>query len=812
PQIETRVLTDVLALPYGVEVYDLLTRWNPLRARQYALKPDNGRKVLIAGLGPAGFTLAHHLTMEGCTVVGIDGLKIEPLPDELLKHPIADHRTLLEPLEERTLYGFGGVAEYGITVRWDKNFLKLIQLSLARRGNFRAFGGVRFGGTLTLEDAWRLGFDHVALAAGSGLPRVLAIPGSLSRGMRQASDVLMALQLTGAYKEESLASLQVRLPALVIGGGLTAIDTATEVQAYYIKQVEKVLARVERLGEERVRAGLDEEHQRILDEFLAHGRAVREERARAKAAGEPPDFIPLLRRWGGVTVVYRRGINASPAYIRNHEEIQKALEEGIYYAEGLDPLRVEVDAFGHAEAMVFRKRRLRKGRWLDTDEEVRLPARSVFVAAGTVPNTIYEREHPGTFALDGVHFLPHVFHRGALQPVEANGHCKAPEFGPFTSYQREGRLVSFLGDTHPLFQGSVVKAIASAYRAYPHIMAAMEGLPLREDPGFLGKIQALLTPKVEAVGRAGQVTELWIKAPMAARRFRPGQFFRLQTFERTSPVVEGTRLQIPLQTVSGAGVEDEMVRLFIHPVPGPSRLAGRLEAGQSLVLMGPNGAPFPMKGETVLAVAGSWGAAVMLALGPALRAAGKRVLLLAAFRDARQVYHKEALEAGADQVIWLAAHPPLITPGRPQDLSIRGEDAVEALLGYGEGRWRPGDPSLGIPLGEVDQVLVMGSTGLLRAFQKALRGPLGKLLSRAGVLGTVGSPMQCMLKGVCAQCLQWQVDPDTGERTRAVFACAEQDQPLLWIDLDNLAARQAQNRLLDRIMALWLERLLNRTP
>ena len=47
PQIETGVLTDVLSLPWGVEVYGLLTRWNPLApARPYAL-PYNGKKVLI---------------------------------------------------------------------------------------------------------------------------------------------------------------------------------------------------------------------------------------------------------------------------------------------------------------------------------------------------------------------------------------------------------------------------------------------------------------------------------------------------------------------------------------------------------------------------------------------------------------------------------------------------------------------------------------------------------------------------------------------------------------------------------------------
>ena len=78
------------------------------------------------------------------------------------------------------------------------------------------------------------------------------------------------------------------------------------------------------------------------------------------------------------------------------------------------------------------------------------------------------------------------------------------------------------------------------------------------------------------------------------------------------------------------------------------------------------------------------------------------------------------------------------------------------------------------------------------------------------IQGTVGSPMQCMLKGVCAQCLQWQIDPETGERTRPVFSCAGQDQPLSWVDLDNLAARQQQNRLTDRLTGQWVDYVLAR--
>ena len=83
PQIETGVLTDVLQMPWGVEIYGLLTRWNPLNVhRPYAL-PYNGRNVLVVGLGPAGYTLSHYLLNEGFGVVAIDGLKIEPLPEDL---------------------------------------------------------------------------------------------------------------------------------------------------------------------------------------------------------------------------------------------------------------------------------------------------------------------------------------------------------------------------------------------------------------------------------------------------------------------------------------------------------------------------------------------------------------------------------------------------------------------------------------------------------------------------------------------------------------------------------------------------------
>ncbi|MDH3639839.1 MAG: pyridine nucleotide-disulfide oxidoreductase, partial [Gammaproteobacteria bacterium] len=620
---------------------------------------------------------------------------------------------------------------------------------------------------------------------------------------------------------DSLATLQIRLPAVVIGGGLTAIDTATEVQAYYISQVEKTLHRYETLAnEDRIEAwltSLNDEARLTLEEFLEHGRAVRSERERARLAGEPPDFIRLIRAWGGVTIVYRRSMNESPAYLRNHEEIIKAMEEGLYYIEGLEPVRAELDRFDHVEHLVCRNRHKKDGRWLASGKETRLPARAILVAAGTFPNTIYEQEFPGTFKCEHNHFLPHVTHKQGMQPVQVAEHCKAAEFGPFTSYDQSSHQVSFVGDAHPVFHGSVVKAIASATRSYPEITTGLGTLEYQPDTSpsptaFLDAFDDQITPRVSVVNSEHPaVVELWVRAPLAARNYHPGQFFRLQTFETAGIKFEDTRLQIPLQTVSGAGTRGHDIRLFLLRYGATAKLAEQLKPGEPLVLMGPNGAPTPIHDDkTVLVITGSWGAAVMLDLGRAWRARGNRVLYFAFYDICDDVYCQDELEAAADQIVWVTARGMPIPARRPQDLSVAGNDAIELLTQYHRGNLESSDATM-ISLAEVDEIMVMGSTGLLSAFQQAMRGQFdGVFHDHTEVIGTVGSPMQCMMKGVCAQCLQWQVDPDSGERTRAVFSCAMQEQPLMWIDVDNLSARQRQNQLQDALTNLWVNRILEK--
>ena len=399
PNVETSVLSDILNLKDGLELYGFLMQWNPLKVeRPYALD-YNGNKVLVVGLGPAGYTLSHYLLNEGFAVVAAEGLKVESALDiyNLNKESnLPSFKDVIEKeLDERIISGFGGVSEYGITSRWDKNFLTVLQLLLERRKNFKVLDGIRFGGTITVEDAWKIGFTHIALATGAGKPTLIRLKNNLSRGLRKASDFLMALQLTGAARKDSLSNLQISLPAIVIGGGLTAIDTATETLAYYPIQVEKFYENAKTLLEidkDYLINTFDEEELSQAIIFFAHGKIIHETRKKAKENNEKPDFLPFLKEWGGVTLVYRKNLQSSPAYRLNHEEINEALEEGIKIIENLNPVECILNDFNAIESV----------RFIDStrsDKEIILPAKTVFVAAGTSPNITYEKEYPKTFRM-----------------------------------------------------------------------------------------------------------------------------------------------------------------------------------------------------------------------------------------------------------------------------------------------------------------------------------------------------------------------------------------------------------------------------
>jgi len=828
PQIETGILTDVLQLPYGFEIVSLLTRWNPLNARRPFPLRYNGKNVLIVGMGPAGYTLAQHLLNEGFGVVGVEGLKVEPLAPQLrgakrrVPQPIKDVGEIIGPLSERPTLGFGGVAEYGITVRWDKNFLDINYLILMRRKKFRLLDGVRFGGTMSIEDAWSLGFDHIAIAAGAGRPTIVNMKNNLARGVRMASDFLMGLQGQGAYRKNSLTNVQVELPAVVIGGGLTAIDTATELQAYYVTQVEKVLERFDRLKrritEDSIWAKLDEEETRAVRTWLAHGRMVQAERAAAAAAGRPPDFARLVRSWGGVTIAYRKRLQDSPAYRLNHEEVIKSLEEGIGFVECMSPVACRLDDSGHVQALECSRMAVVDGKWKDTGERVEFPARAVMVAAGTNPNVVYEKEHPGTFAIDEKRSC-FAMHRVTETP---GGDLKLEpsppgETGFFTSYENQGRFISFYGDAHPVFAGNVVKAMASARHGYHEItrlfareVAAQDLEEQAERENAWVRFAEVLDDGlkavvVDAIRLADRIVEVIVRAPMAARNFKPGQFYRLQNYEGTAEVVEGIRLTMEGLALTGAWTDPArgLISIIVLEMGGSSRLCAMLEPGEEIVLMGPTGTPTEIPhGETVLLAGGGLGNAVLFSIAAGMKAAGNHVIYFAGYKRPSDLFKRRAIEDACDLVVWSVDEGPPIPTHRPQDLTTVG-NIVQAMQRYAAGELGPAP----ISLASVDRLISIGSDRMMDAVRGARHTVLAGVLRHDHVaIGSINSPMQCMLKEVCSQCLQRHVDPETG-RESLVFSCFNQDQKLECVDFDFLHQRLRQNSAAEKLTSMWLDHL-----
>ncbi len=834
PLAETHTLTDVLDLPYGFEIYSLLTRWNPLNAERPYMLPYNGKNVMVVGLGPAGYTLAHYLLNEGFGVVGVDGLKIEPLPADWTgdlgkkcPKPIKDISEIREQLDERILSGFGGVSEYGITVRWDKNFLNMMQLMLSRRKRFRAYGGIRFGGTLTIEDAWDFGFDHIAIATGAGRPTIVPMKNNLIRGIRQASDFLMALQLTGAFKKDTLSNLQVRLPAVVIGGGLTGIDTATELFAYYPVQVEKMLEKYEQVsaefGEAKVWEKFDAEEKAVFEEFLEHGRAVRAERARAASAGVVPDLVSLVQGWGGVSLVYRKRLQDSPAYRLNHEEVQKALEEGINFIECMNPIEAVPDEYNAVKALVFERLEYipETGKFEKTGDKHEFPARTVCVAAGTSPNVIYEKEKPGTFQLDEWRqfFRPYRLTKDAGGRFHAVPTDKG-ETGFFTSYEHDGKFISYYGDNHPKYAGNVVKAMASAKHGYPKVVELFKDeldsrgpLPQAERDAVFEKLVDTLDEQLRAyVVKVERLTptivDVVVKAPLQAKKFEPGQFYRLQNFETTAPVIDGTKLIMEGLALTGAWVDEAkgLLSMIVLEMGTSSRLCSLLREGEEVLVMGPTGTPTEIpQNETVLLAGGGLGNAVLFSIARALRDNNNHVIYFAGYKNGEDLFKRQEIEKATDQVVWSTDMGKEIRPMRPQDSHFRG-NIVQAMVAYAEGKF--GQTRLSLK--DVDRIIAIGSDRMMNGVREARHGALKPYLKPEHVaIGSINSPMQCMMKEVCAQCLQRHVNPHTGEEF-FVFSCFNQDQHLDFVDFKNLNDRLKANSIQEKLTNLWLDRMFGR--
>jgi hypothetical protein len=179
------------------------------------------------------------------------------------------------------------------------------------------------------------------------------------------------------------------------------------------------------------------------------------------------------------------------------------------------------------------------------------------------------------------------------------------------------------------------------------------------------------------------------------------------------------------------------------------------------------------------------------------------VLYVAGYKTIGDRYRVDDIERAADQVVWCCDEPPGFAPGRPQDLAFVG-NVVEGIEAYGSSALGPAE----IPLDAVDRIVAIGSDGMMNAVAEARQARL-KQYFRPGhrAIASINSPMQCMMKEICAQCLQLQRDPQTGIET-VVFSCFNQDQQMDRVDFPALHRRLSQNGVQEKLNKLWIDRCL----
>jgi NADPH-dependent glutamate synthase beta subunit-like oxidoreductase/NAD(P)H-flavin reductase len=772
PQIESRILKDILNLPFGFEIYSLLTKWNPLNLKNPLPQKPTGKKILVCGLGPAGYTLSHYLLNCGHEVVAIDGLKIEPLNAKISGvdayhnrvefEPIENINDIYEPLSSRVIAGFGGVAEYGITVRFDKNYLKIIRLLLERRKNFAMYGGIRFGSSITDKIAFEeYGFDHVALCVGAGRPQFLDIKNNFAKGARLASDFLMALQLTGAYQKNLFTNLQIRTPIIVVGGGLTAVDSATEAQAYYKIQVEKFAEKLQKFVDLKIDEdffkSLSEEEQVIAEEFVDDFKKFKNDE----------NFLQNSK------ILYRKKMIDSPAYRLNHQELKNALEEGVEFLENSEIDEVIVDKFNHVCA-------------IKTKAGERIDCKTLLMAIGTMPNISFALE-------DGLKFENNGKYLNEIYPQEQEFLPDKKAFSIITKIdEKTKKSVSFFGDLHPNFEGNVVKAMASAKKGYEQINQALKLINYSSQNIKYKNYREDFLVNILRVDRlSDNVVEIYVKSKLLANQTGVGQIFRLHNYHALALESKGQTLAMEGVVVTALAIDKEagVISGIMVETGGSSSLIKNFKVGEPCVFMGPSGKPTEIpRDETVVLIGGGRGNQPLTALAEAFKANGCKVLFFAGYRDENYIVRRERMQNSCDKLI----------------ISIENEVARES---YFQGNVIDSIKNyFSKNKIKIDRVFAIGNDNLMHNVARLRHENIVEEFAQAKYsITSLNAPMQCMMKGVCGQCLQKKKNIDG--KIEYFYSCANQDQSMDEVDFEHLHARCEQNSLLEKTTKLWLKTL-----
>ena len=185
---------------------------------------SNGRKIAVAGSGPAGLSFAGAMAAMGYDV------------------------TVFEALHE-----IGGVLKYGIPEFRLPNRVVDIEIEALEKAGVKMVKDCIIGKTLSYDTLLEMGFEGIFVASGAGLPRFMGIPGENYINVMSSNEYLTRINLMHAGTPGYATPVPIVKRVAVIGGGNTAMDSvrtarrmgADEVLLVYRRSEEEMPARVE---------------------------------------------------------------------------------------------------------------------------------------------------------------------------------------------------------------------------------------------------------------------------------------------------------------------------------------------------------------------------------------------------------------------------------------------------------------------------------------------------------------------------------------------------------------------------------------
>ncbi len=421
---------------------------------------------------------------------------------------------------------------------------------------------------------------------------------------------------------------------------MTAIDTACEALNYYKIQVKKFFNQYQdllnKIGKKRIENILSEEEKAIAREFINHAQQIIE------IEKNNGSVIKLLQDLGGSTLIYRKKITDAPSYKINHLEINKALEEGLKIIDNATPIEIIKDQSNHIESL---KVQINDGYSKKIKE---IKARSLFVGIGTSPNKAPAYEDRLQFSIKDNNFQ--VIDLSKEKNID-NYFYKNKKIDFLAAKNDENhKFVSFFGDTHNDFSGSVVKAMASAKIGHKTIDDILQKLPKKENcQDFLQNINNQFTVKVKELNIwSDKIYELVVFAPLLAKNTKIGHIFRLHNYHDLAAKKDDVILAMEGVAVTTYKVDQDsgLIGVVVIDDGASSSMVKNLKIDENIIFMGPTGSPAIInKDQKVIFLAAGRGLFPLAAIARQYMKNGCDVTLICGFKKSSDIvqidYSKE---------------------------------------------------------------------------------------------------------------------------------------------------------------------------